>query len=61
MKHKWMSIIVSLAIALSVWGLMPAGTALAQSEDEVVINEFVVNPATGKEYVESVGHKARRC
>ena len=26
--------------------------AIAQTEDDVIINEFVVNPATGKEYVE---------
>jgi hypothetical protein len=29
MKHKWISVLVSLAIALSIWGLMPAGTAWA--------------------------------
>src|SRR6185436_13329998 len=28
------------------------GAALAQAEDDVVVNEFSVNPATGKEYVE---------
>jgi hypothetical protein len=29
-----------------------AACALAQGEDDVIINEFTVNPSTGKEYVE---------
>ena len=39
-----------LAAAFCV--LMASTLAHAQSENDVVINEFVVNPITGKEYVE---------
>ncbi len=43
---------LSMALAVGMWGAMPAQRVAAASEDDVIINEFVVNPATGKEYVE---------
>jgi hypothetical protein len=39
-----------LAVALCM--TLMSGAALAQAEDDVVINEFSVNPTAGKEYVE---------
>ncbi|MEA2203227.1 MAG: hypothetical protein QOE77_3 [Blastocatellia bacterium] len=39
-----------LAVALCM--TLMSGAALAQTEDDVVINEFSVNPTTGKEYIE---------
>lgn len=45
---KWMvTILMFVAILMFAVSDLPA-----QTEDDVVINEFVVNPTTGKEYVE---------
>ena len=53
MKSKMLSIALSVAIAFGAWGIMPSRMVFAAaSENAVVINEFVVNPTTGKEYVE---------
>jgi hypothetical protein len=59
MKSKVLSLAIAIAlvIAVALTGAsgvkaMPNGAVLAAVEDDVVINEFVVNPTTGKEYVE---------
>lgn len=36
MKHRWISILVSLAIALSVWGLISSGIAVADGPSVVI-------------------------
>lgn len=45
---KWMVTILMFVAIL----MFAVSDLLAQTEDDVVINEFVVNPTTGKEYVE---------
>jgi len=55
MKHKWLSILISIAIALSVWGLIPLPKASASTATEITIERFVYDgqvPTTeGDEYV----------
>ncbi|HEX8635664.1 MAG TPA: hypothetical protein VF703_16065 [Pyrinomonadaceae bacterium] len=43
---------VALATLAVGFAFSSSQVAFAQAEDDVVINEFVVNPATGKEYIE---------
>ncbi|HYG08760.1 MAG TPA: hypothetical protein VD835_02185 [Pyrinomonadaceae bacterium] len=43
---------VALATLALGFAFSSSEVAFAQAEDDVVINEFVVNPATGKEYIE---------
>lgn len=49
---RWFTFLVLVSLFVSFFSLSMPDRVLAQTEDEVVISEFVVNPTSGKEYVE---------
>jgi hypothetical protein len=51
MRHKWISVLVSLAIALSVWGLMPSSVVMADGPNVVISQVYGGGGNAGATYL----------